>query len=159
MNKNHPKSYIYLSCLIIMLLVSRIPDLAQAQTPLPKLPPKLTIRWLDSLTVDPTPVRRGDLKSVTATLALMRPAATSMEIILELSGGHSVRGMQHSSCVWTYYRVYVNPGDISKSFPIFTGSYQIRAGTPETLVPKNFTFTARYGSESVSASFTVNCPQ
>jgi hypothetical protein len=145
----------------VVLVGANIATAIQAQTPLPNVAPKLpSLRWLDTLTVDPTPVVRNNLNAVTATLKLKRSPASTLEVRLELVGGSTRRGgMQGVECVWTSSSIHMEPGTDHESFPIYTGSRQISIGTPSTRVPKVITIAARYGSERVSTSFTVNCPQ
>jgi hypothetical protein len=147
--------------LILLLCVSVFPFAAQAQTPVQKLPPNIPIRWLDSLKVDTTPVRRDRLQSVTATLNLRFPAGSDMEIQIEFNGGSPIAGKpdtQRVECVWTSRLIHLARGTKSKSFSIYTGSTQVRVETPPVKVPKIITINARYGPESVSDTFTVDCP-
>lgn len=151
--------------LAVVLPGTGMPEAIQAQTPLPRVAPKLpglAIRWLDALTVDPTPVVQNNLKAVTATLKLIRSPVSTLEVRLELVGGGPVSGhpdSQRVECVWTSRSIHMEPGSDHESFPIYTGSRQVRVGTPPTMVPKVITIAAHYGSESVSSTFTVNCPQ
>lgn len=156
------RALLHLLSVAVVLLCAGIPAATQAQTPLPKVAPRPTMRWLDSLTVDPTPVAQDGLQSVTATLKLIRPAASTMKVDLELAGGTPARGnpgMQRVKCAWTFWSIHMEPRTSRESFPIYTGSLQPRAGSPPTMVPTVITIAARYGSERASATFTVNCPQ
>lgn len=129
---------------------------AQAQTPEPSM------RWLDSLQVDPQLIARDGMQSISAALKLTQRAAMPMKVDLELSGATLVPDnprMQRVECVWTYRSIYLSQRATRETFPIYTGTLQPRAGTPRATVPKTITVVARYGSERVSATFTVNCPQ
>jgi hypothetical protein len=156
------KPFVHLLPLVAVLVVAGIPLATQAQTPLPAPAPGLSMRWLASLLVDPRLIARDGLQSVTAAVKLTQRAASTMEVRLELAGGTPMRGnpgMQRVECVWTYRSIYLAQGARSESFPIYTSTLQPRAGTPPATVPKTITIAARYGSERVSATFTVNCPQ
>lgn len=148
--------------LVIALSGAGTPAVTGAQNPRPAVSPKQSVRWLDRLVVDPSLVARDGMQSITAAVKLTQRAATSMEVGLELVGGAPVRGnpaMQRVECVWTYRSIYLAERRILESFPIYTGSLRSRAGTPSATVPKTITIVARYGSERLSTSFTVNCPQ
>lgn len=148
--------------LLAVLSGPAIPLAAPAQTPLQAPAPKPGPQWLESLLVDPRSIARDGMQSITAAVKLRQRTATRMEIGLELAGGAPVSGnpgMQRVECVWTYRSIYLAPRAIRESFPIYTGTMHPRAGTRSATVPKTITIVARYGSERVSASFTVNCPR
>jgi len=135
---------------------------APAQAPQSAQTPQQGVRWLQAMIVDPRLVARDGMQSVTAAVRLTRRATMPLEIDIELAGGTPVRNnsaMQRVECVWTYRKVYLSQRAILESFPIYTGGLQSRAGTPPATVPKTIIITARHGSETVSTSFTVNCPQ
>jgi hypothetical protein len=137
---------VHLLSLVAALGSSDIPAATDAQTPL----------------VDPQLIARDGMQSITAAVKLTQRAATPMEIRLELSGGTPERDnphMQRVECVWTYRSIYLAQRAIRETFPIYTGTLQPRAGTPRATVAKTITLVARYGSERVSATFAVNCPQ
>lgn len=124
--------------------------------------PEQGVRWLRAVVVDPRLVARDGMQSVTAAVQLMQRATMPMQIDIELIGGTPDSGnpaMQRVACVWTYRSIYLSQRAILESFPIYTGGLQPRAGVPSAMVPKTITITARHGSERVSTSFTVNCPQ
>lgn len=154
--------------MVIAMLGASIPAVIEAQTPLPKpavlpkIPPKLTMRWLDTLTVDPTLRTEDHQKIYYATIKLLRPATSTMTVDLELVGGHPISGHPDSllvECVWIQRATYVDPSQDHESFRIHAGSLQPRVGTPPTMVQKTIAIAARYGSERVSTTFTVDCPQ
>ena len=152
--------------LVVALSGAGMPAVTGAQTPLPAVPPKQSVQWLDRLVVDPRLVARDGMQSVTAAVRLRQRAAMPMKIDLELVGGTPVRGnpaMQRVECVWTYRSIYLSQRAILESVPIYTGSLGSGsgsgAGAPSATVPTTITIVARYGSERLSTSFTVNCPQ
>lgn len=150
------RSLVHLLSLVAVLGSAGIPAAAQAQTPEP------SIRWLDSLQVDSHLIARDGMQSITAALKLTQRAAVPMKVDLELSGATLVPDnphMQRVECVWTYRSIYLSQRAKRETFPIYTGTLQPRAGTPRATVPKTITVVARYGSERVSTTFTVNCPQ
>jgi len=135
---------------------------AAAPTQTPQPVPAPGVRWLKAVIVDPRLVARDGMQSVTAAVRLTQRAAMPMEVGIELAGSTPVRGnpsMQRVACVWTYRSIYLSQRAILESLPIYTGSLRSPAGTPPATVPKTITLTARYRSERVSTSFTVNCPQ
>lgn len=148
--------------LVVALSGAGMPAVTGAQTPLPAVPPKQSVQWLDRLVVDPRLVARDGMQSVTAAVRLRQRAAMPMKIDLELVGGTPVRGnaaMQRVECVWTYRSIYLSQRTILESVPIYTGSLRSGADAPSATVPKTITIVARYGAERLSASFTVNCPR
>jgi hypothetical protein len=150
------RSLVHLLSLVAVLGSAGIPTAAQSQTPEP------STRWLDSLQVDPHLIARDGMQSVTAALKLTQRAAVPMKVDLELSGATLVPDnphMQRVECVWTYRSIYLSQRAKRETFPIYTGTLQPRVGTPRATVPKTITVVARYGSERVSTTFTVNCPQ
>jgi len=158
-----------LTCLqfvVVALLGATNPQGVLAQTPLPKpaalpkIPPKLTMRWLDTLTVDPTMRTENHEKTYYATVKLLRPAISTMAVDLELVGGQPVPGNSlRVECVFVQRLVTVEPGENQENFRIRAGSLQPRVGAPPTMVQKTIAIAARYGSERVSTTFTVDCPQ
>jgi len=156
------RSLVHLLSLVAVLGGAGIPAATRAQAQASPQTPEPSVRWLDSLQVDPQLIARDGMQSITAAVKLTQRAATPMEIGLELSGGTPVRdnpNMQRVECVWTYRSIYLAQRAIRETFPIYTGTLQPHAGTPRATVPKSITLVARYGSERVSATFTVNCPQ
>jgi hypothetical protein len=152
------RSLVHLLSLVVVLGSAGIPAATQAQgqTPGPSM------RWLESLQVDPHLIARDGMQSITAALKLAQRAAVPMKVDLELSGATPVPEnphMQRVECAWTYRSIYLSQRAKRETFPIYTGTLQPRAGTPGATVPKTITLVARYGSERVSATFTVNCPQ
>ena len=153
------RSLVHLLSLVAVLGSAGIPA-ATAQTPLQT--PEPSMRWLDSLQVDPQLIARDGMQSITAAVKLTQRAAMPMKVDLELSGATPVPDnphMQRVECVWTYRSIYLAQRAKRETFPIYTGTLQPHAGTPRATVPKTITLVARYGSERVSATFTVNCPQ
>jgi hypothetical protein len=147
---------VHLLSIIAVLGSAGIPAATQAQAPEPSM------RWLDSLQVDPHLIARDGMQSISAALKLTQRAAMPMKVDLELSGATPVPEnprMQRVECVWTYRSIYLSQRAKRETFPIYTGTLQPRAGTPGATVPKTITLVARYGSERVSTTFTVNCPQ
>ena len=150
---------------VIMVMVGAgIPAVIEAQTPipktpvLPKLPPNLTIRWLDTLTVNPTTVVAGT--KITATVKLMRPAVSRMRINLVLSDGIArEEGWYSPNCLMMRNWIDVEPGTDRNSFTIST-LVRPPAGIQPTQVgsSKTFTITASYnnGAERVSTTVTVD---
>jgi hypothetical protein len=148
------RSLVHLLSLVAVLGSAGIPAAAQAPEP--------SIRWLDSLQVDPYLIARDGMQSVTAALKLTQRAAMPIKVDLELSGTKPVPDnphMQRVECVWTYRSIYLSQRAKRETFPIYTDTLQPRAGTPRAMVPKTITLVARYGAERVSTTFTVNCPQ
>jgi hypothetical protein len=146
------RSLVHLLSLVAVLGSAGIPAAAQVQTPAP------STRWLESLQVDPHLIARDGMQSITAALKLTQRAAVPMKVDLELSGATPVP-MQRVECAWTYRSIYLSQRAKRETFPIYTGTLQPRAGTPGATVPKTITLVARYGSERVAATFTVNCPK
>ena len=145
-----------------VLCVAGIPPATAAQPSQSAPAPQSGTRWLDLLRVDPSLIARDGMQSITAEVKLTQRAVGRMEIGLELVGGAPVRDnprMQRVACVWTYRSIYLAPRARRESFPIYTGALHSRAATQAGMVPKTITIVARYGSERVSASFKVNCPQ
>jgi hypothetical protein len=150
------RSLVHLLSLVVVLGSAGIPAATQAQTPEPGT------RWLDSLQVDPQLIARDGMQSITAAVKLTQRAAMPMKVDLELSGATLMPDnphMQRVECVWTYRSIYLSQRAKRETFPIYTGTLQSRDGKPHATVPKTITLVARYGSERVSATFTVNCPQ
>mgnify|MGYP003489539316 FL=1 len=84
------KMQLRLISVVAVLVGMGIATVAAAQTPLPNTPPKLTMRWLNSLTFSPSPVPAGT--KVTGTVTLVRPAAGNLTVGLQLSGASPVEG-------------------------------------------------------------------
>lgn len=145
----------------VVLLGAAIPQIIHGQTPLPNVRPKLTIRWLNTLSVDPTPISRDSQKIYLATVRLLRPTGSRLKVDLELVGGHPIPRIPdslHVECVWIHRSTYVQPGEDHVSFDIHGESLIPRVGS-QTMVPKAITIAALYGSERMSTTFTVNCSQ
>lgn len=157
-------SLVRLLSVIMVMVGAGIPAVIEAQTPIPKTPagrrppPNLTIRWLDTLTVNPTTVAAGT--KITATVKLIRPAVSRMRINLTLSDGIAgEEGWYSPNCLMMRYWIDVEPGTDRKSFTIST-LVRPPAGIQPTQVgsSKTFTVTAGYnnGAEVVSTTFTVD---
>lgn len=149
--------------MIIAMLGAGIPALIEAQTPLPKppalptSPPKLTIRWLKTLTVNPTTAVAG--VNITATVTLKRPAVSRIVIDLALSDATAAEGdWLYGDCVSMPKRIYVDPNTDRNSFTIHTLTPAARRPSTQAGSSKTFTITASYnnGSERVSTTFTVD---
>jgi len=156
------RSLVHLLSLVAVLGSAGIPAATRAQAQTPPQTPEPSMRWLDSLQVDPQLIARDGMQSITAAVKLTQRAAMPMKVDLELSGATLVPDnprMQRVECVWTYRSIYLSQRAKRETFPIYTGTLQPRAGTPRATVPKTITLVARYGSERVSTTFTVSCPQ
>lgn len=157
-------SLVRLLSLVIVVLGTAIPAVIEAQTPIPKtrvqprLPPnRLTIRWLDTLTVNPTTAVAG--VNITATVKLMRPAVNRIVIDLALSDATASEGeILYGDCVSMPTRIYVEPNTSRNSFTIFTLTPAARRPSTQVGSSKTFTITASYnnGAERVSSTFTVD---
>ena len=122
---------------------------ASAQTPVPKSPPNLTIRWLSGMTVSPAIATAGT--RFTGTVKLARPAVGDMRLGLGLVGGTAVEGAGFVlDGVIVPQFVTVPAGKAQATFGITT------SGAANWVGSKKFTATAAYSSEHLSASFTVN---
>lgn len=132
----------------LLLLGASLQPAAQAQTPVTKLPPNLTIRWLNTLTVSPSSAVAGT--KFTGTVKLARPAASDMQVGLGLDGAQAIEGIGfvlNGVVVPPFVKVLA--GQDQANFTVTTGPLtKIRS--------KTFTARAYYGSESLAASFTVN---
>ena len=156
------RSLVHLLSLVAVLGSAGIPAATRAQAQTPPQTPEPSMRWLDSLQVDPQLIARDGMQSITAAVKLTQRAAMPMKVDLELSGATLVPDnprMQRVECVWTYRSIYLAQRAKRETFPIYTGKLQPHTGTPRAMVPKTITLVARYGSERVSTTFTVNCPQ
>jgi len=121
---------------------------AQAQTPVPKVPSNLTIRWLNTLSISPTSAAAGS--KFTGTVKLARAAVGDMRVDLGLDGAKPVEGAGFVlDGVIVPQSVTVPAGKDQATFTITTSSSVTWIGS------KTFTARAYYGSESLSASFTV----
>jgi hypothetical protein len=121
---------------------------AQAQTPLPKTKPPLTLTWLGSLTLSPTTVVQGS--DVTGTVILLRPAISNLTVGLGLSGANYIEGniLAADGAVMSS-QVTVPAGADRATFKISTARPQSTTGS------KTYTVTASYGAERKTASFTT----
>lgn len=142
--------------LILAILCTSIPAAPQAQTPLPRTAPQLAA-GLRSLALDPPAVVPG--QTITATVALTRPALSRLEVRLELPGatfgeGAGAVGVWRVDCVAVLDRVYVEPGAMRATFTIGTGA----PGSATWTGSRSYTITARMGPERVSASFRLMRP-
>ena len=156
------RSLVHLLSLVAVLGSAGIPAATRAQAQTPPQTPEPSMRWLDSLQVDPQLIARDGMQSITAAVKLTQRAAMPMKVDLELSGATRMPDnphMQRVECVWTYRSIYLAQRAKRETFPIYTGKLQPHTGTPRAMVPKTITLVARYGSERVSTTFTVNCPQ
>ena len=91
---------VHLLSIVAVLGSSGIPAATQAQTPEP------SVRWLDSLQVDPHLIARDGMQSISAALKLTQRAAMHTKVDLELSGATLVPGnprMQRAECVSTSF--------------------------------------------------------
>lgn len=135
---------------VVTLLVGMgIATVAAAQTPLPNTAPKLTMRWLNTLTFSPSTVPAGT--EVIGTVTLLRPAISNLPVSLHLSGASPYEGN-----IWVadgallYSVLTVSAGSDRATFRIGTSKPTSTTGS------KTFTVTASYGAERVSANFTTN---
>jgi hypothetical protein len=131
-----------------------LPGLVAAQTPVPKSPPKIELKWLLSLTLSPerhyvTPSRGGQ---VTGRVTLRRSAIRDTTINLSMTGAlpseESDPGIQTADGATIPRLMTIPDGESHGTFTISTSP-----GTGKRT--KQFTVFATLGSESVSASFTV----
>lgn len=142
------KMQLRLISVVTVLVGMGLATVAAAQTPLPKTPPKLTMRWLNTLTFSPSTVPAGT--EVTGTVILLRPAVSNLTVGLQLSGASPVEG-----------NIWVADGAIMSSvLTVPAGSdratFKITTSKPtSTTGSKTFTVTASYAAERVSASFTT----
>jgi hypothetical protein len=153
---------VHLLSIIAVLGSAGIPPGTRAQAETAPQTPEPSTRWLDSLQVDPQLIARDGMQSISAAVKLTQRAAMPMKVDLELSGATPVPDnprMQRVECVWTYRSIYLSQRAKRETFPIYTGTLQPGAVTPRAMVPKTITLVAHYGSERVSTTFTVNCPQ
>ncbi|MBK7251739.1 MAG: hypothetical protein IPI06_12980 [Gammaproteobacteria bacterium] len=149
-------TFIRLLPVVIAVLGASMPAVIEAQTPLPPVKPKLTMRWLDTLTVSPTPAAAGT--NITATVKLMRPAASRMLITLALSDSTVSEGETlYGDCVAMPTQIYVEPNAYRGNFTINTLAPAARRPSTQYGSSKTFTITASYGSGSdrISTTFTV----
>ncbi len=121
---------------------------ADAQTPLPKTGPQLTLPWLGSLTLSSTTVTQGT--DVTGTVVLLRPAMSNLTVGLGLSGATPIEGniLVADGAIMSS-QVTVPAGSDRATFTIKTSNPRNTTGS------KTFTVSAAYGSERKSASFTT----
>lgn len=134
----------FLAALFGMLLAVT----GQAQTPLPRTNPKLTLPWLGSLTLNPATVLQGT--DVTGTVVLLRPAISNLTVGLGLSGASLIEGgLLMADGAAMAYQVTVPTGSDRATFTISTFKPRNTTGT------KTFTVTATYGAERKTASFTT----
>lgn len=133
---------------VAALLGMSLAATAQAQTPLPKTGPQLTLTWLGSLTLSPTTVVQGS--DVTGTVVLLRPAISNLTVGLGLSGANYIEGniLAADGAVMPS-QVTVPAGSDRATFKIATTKPKSTTGS------KTFTVTASYGAERKSASFTT----
>jgi hypothetical protein len=123
------------------LLVLGTATTVQAQSPQVKAPANLALQWLHSLTVSPSTITGG--ASATATVRLLRPAITRMEIGARLVGGAPTDG--GTSLLDGNYvpqTVYIPAGSDRVTFQVYT--------TAES-APRTLTIEIRYGKEVKSA--------
>lgn len=142
--------------MVIVIIGASMPAVIEAQTPLPTVKPKLTMRWLDTLTVSPTTAAAGT--NITATVKLLRPAVSRMLITLSLSDSTAAEGeVLYGDCVSMPTRLYLEPNTASGNFTIYTLTPAARRPSTRVGSTKTFTITASYGSGSdvVSTKFTV----
>jgi hypothetical protein len=147
--------FIRLLSAVIVLLGAGIPVSIEAQTPIPKTTQKLAIRWLKTLTVSPTTVQAGT--NITAAVTLMRPAVSRLRVDLELVGATVSEVVQYRDCLQVGKQVYVEPDTSRNSFTILTGVTTVGTTSPST-TSRTYTLIGRYGSERISATFTVTRP-
>ena len=142
------RMHLRMIAVVAALFVIALGPVAQAQTPLPKTGPQLTLTWLGSLTLSPTTVVQGS--EITGTVILLRPAISNLTVGLGLSGATAVEGN-----IWVAdgaimpSQVTIPAGSDRASFKISTSKPQSTTGS------KTFTVTAAYGAERKSASFTT----
>jgi hypothetical protein len=134
--------------LAVVIAAMLCSPLAGAQTPIPKTPPQLTIKWLASLTLSPTSVGPG--AHVTGTVVLLRPAVSDLEIGLSLSESNPVEG-----------NILAADGAVMPSLVTVRAGSDRATFTISTTAPRNatrakiFAVGAAYGTERLSSSFTL----
>jgi hypothetical protein len=134
--------------IVAVLLGMSLPAVTLAQTPLPKIPPKLTLLWLRSLTLSPTTVSAG--VDVTGTITLERPAISDLSVGLQLSGATPIEGN-----IWVADGAIVQ-GNVTVPAGSDRATFKITTARPKsTTGSKTFTVTGAYAAERVSASFTI----
>jgi hypothetical protein len=110
--------------------------------------PKVQLNWLASLSLNPTSVVVGG--DVIGTVTLLRPAIENMKLSLVVPGAEpNEMGVQVAPNAVAPMALTVPVGASSATFKITTGAKQ------GVSLPKSYTITASYGTESKTASFTV----
>lgn len=123
-----------------------------AQTPVPKTVPKMTLPWLQGLTIAPTSVTvsSSTTAEISATVLLLRPAVAPMTVYFSLSGARvDESGAMIADNVLAPNRLIIPAGSNSATARISVA--QAPAGPSKT-----YTLTATYGTETKSGTFTVN---
>ncbi len=133
----------------LLLTTALIGRAATAVSPVPASSiPKVQMNWLASLNVNPASVVVG--ADVIGTVTLLRPAIENMQLSLTLSGAEpNEMGVQVAPNAMAPMRVTVPTGASNATFKITTGAKQ------GVTLPKSYTISVGYGTESKTASFTV----
>jgi hypothetical protein len=120
---------------------------AQAQTPVLKEKPSITLKWLGPLTVKPTTVRAGT--GITGTVRLLRPAIKAATVDLELKGPDVGEAPWVGQAAHIPTRVVIEAGVDHAVFSISTL-------TGDWTGSRTYTVVAKYAGETKSsAPFTV----
>jgi hypothetical protein len=137
-----------LSIACVLIGTSLLPA-AQAQTPVPKVPPDLPIGRLKTVTISPASVVAG--ANLTGTVKLTRPAVGNLKVALALDGAALLveGGVWNLKGVEVPLGLQVPDGRDQATFAIKT------VRTDSWVGPNIFTITAKHGAESLSAKFTV----
>lgn len=139
---------VYMISIAFVLLGTGLPAATRAQTPLPKAPPDLTIKWLDTLAVSPASATAGT--RFTGTVKLARRAVGDLRVSLGLDGAKAVEGAGFvlDGVIVPQFLVVPNGRD-QAAFTITSSGSATWTGS------RAFTVRAYYASEKLSAGFTV----
>lgn len=142
------KTHLRMIAAVAALLGMSLAVTAEAQTPLPRTSPQLTLPWLGSLTLSRTTVTQGT--DVTGTVVLLRPAVSNLTVGLGLSGATPIEGniLVADGAIMSS-QVTVPAGSDRATFTITTFKPLNTTGS------KTYTVTAAYGTERKAASFTT----
>ena len=131
-----------------IFFIASLPAATVAQTPLPNATPRIELKWLASLSFNPAAAPAG--QAIIGTVTLLRPALKDLTVALNMPGATpDESGIYILDGVIIPARMTVPARSSSATFPVTTTQ---PAGA---IAPRSFTVVAAYGSERVSASFTI----